>query len=1013
MKREMVPMPGRWLSLALVFVLLASMVVLTAPAPATAAGKKILVLYKQRDPNHEGLVARYTDYLRQAGFEFEAKDVETYFPADPDTSAFGGIVTCYESNNMVGADQYPLWLDKQMDAGKKVVVIGMYGAFQGLLPRPDKTFVEWNESSRTINTFFWPFGLEFYPAFSNTKGTFTITRKEKQFAEFEAPLVEADVEKTGYQLFRSVNPQNKLMLTVQRSDLRESESAFIVQTPYGGMILQGYTPYWDGNRVDKRTGKKGTVVQRTDMVAFLRQCLEGTAPPVAHYDLKTHDELLKANPLPVRPPPPDPYVRRPGEVKRRVLVIYKQKEMLLTNRHLGALSLEHHPFYNRADVVLASLGVGCDYHAVEEGLPDDARMERYIGIITWFGTPYMAKAQRYNDWLLHQIQKGRKVVILQDYGATVDAQLRTPATNVAKVFEALGLEYGNLTLSRFEKFPTVRVLDKEMLGFEHPLDPKEITYGHRYVSRNPANKVYLSLEDAYSGPIDLVVTTPHGGVALEDSAFYFPPGDRQRIALIYQALRGELLPEKAEDPTLGAWILNPYLFLSRALDLEDKPSADYTSMNGARIFYSHIDGDGLDSLSYTDGTFWAGRYIFNEVLKRYKNVPTSVSVISRFVEQAGNRYYHPSVEMAREMYREPNIQPASHASTHPFDWVEGDPYVSNPESYPWQIKYQQQNFVDEIWGSKLFIDQNLAPKDKPMEVIFWTGATNPDARALEVCWRAGVHNLNGGDPVFDTEHPTLAGLCPVATPFGPYRQFHTSARNDYIYMLFLLGDWDGQKKVLDHYERTESPRRILPMNLYYHFYSGLKYDSINALKQVIEGVIKMEPAMMFAHQYCEIAEDFYRTSIWQDGTAWRVKNQGDLRQVRFRGTKHVDVVQSRGVVGYMHHQGETYVHLDGRPERSIVLSGGASTAPSVERCTFFIDKGRATHSSLDLEARGFGLFKTTFRGLGTAQWQVRVTNAAGQAVMDKALLPDSEGKATVQVEVPAPQSQYKVVVSRS
>ena len=284
--------PNRTAGLLLLVAVLAAAALLAAPAPARAAGTKILVLFKQRDPNHEGLVARYTDYLRQAGYEFDTKDVESYFPSDPDTSAYGGIVTCYESNNMVGADKYPLWLDKQMEAGKKIVVIGMYGAFQGLLPRPDKSHVEWNESSRNINTFFWPFGLEFYPAFSNKKGTFKVTRKEKPFAEHEAPIAEADVEKIGYQLFRSVDPENKVMLSVSRSDLRDSDSAFIVQTPYGGMILQGYTPYWDGERVDKRTGKKGTVVQRTDMVAFLRACLEGAAPPVAHYDLKTHDQLL-------------------------------------------------------------------------------------------------------------------------------------------------------------------------------------------------------------------------------------------------------------------------------------------------------------------------------------------------------------------------------------------------------------------------------------------------------------------------------------------------------------------------------------------------------------------------------------------------------------------------------------------------------------------------------------------------------------------------------------------------
>lgn len=977
----------------------------------------ILVLYKTRDPNHKGLVTLYTGYLREAGYGWDAEDVESYFSEDPDTSEYAGIMTCFESNSMVSADKYPLWLDKQLEAGKKIAVIGMYGAFQGLLPKKDGTYVESNEPSLSANTFFWPFGLEFFPAFSNKKGTLKITRKNGRFAQFQAPITTTDVEKTGYQLFRSVHPANKVHLAVSRSDLRNSESAFIVHTPFGGMILQGYTPFWDPGRIDPKTGAKGMVVQRTDMAAFLKLCFDGRAPAVPHYDVQTHDELVKRHPLPRKTEPPDPWVSLPNESKRRVLALYKREELKLTNKSLSSPILERNPFRNRADIVLSALGLVTDYRAVEDGLPTDVEMQRYLGIVTWYSTPFMPDAKGYNEWVLKQIKAGRKLIILQEHGATIDARLQTTAANAHAVFRALGLDFGPLKLARFERFPKIKTLDRSMIGFEHPIDMKEVSYRQQYVSYDPANKVHLSVEDYYSGAVDLVVTAPNGGVALENSEFFFPGGDVERINLVREALAGRLMPEKAEEPTLGAWIVNPYRFFSTALGLKDEPAADYSSMNGARLFYAHIDADGLESLSRIDGTFFAGRYITDEVLKKYPLVPHTVSVISRSVERGGNRYYHPQIELAREVFRLPNVEVASHSSTHPFDWVEGDPYVTNPKSYPWKIAYKQQNFVDEIWGSKLFIEANLAPPDKRMDILLWTGATNPDERPLEVCWKAGIHNLNGGDPVFDTEHPTVAGLCPVGTPFGsklygPFRQCHTSARNDYIYMLFLLGDWDGQKKVIDHFARTESPNRILPMNLYYHFYSGLKWESINALKYVLDKVVAMEPAMVFASQYCKIAEDFYRTNIQRDGAAWLVSNQGDLRQVRFSRLVHVDLLASEGVVGYSHDRGQTYVHLDGRPTRRIVLTSAPVVAPRIDRCTWFLDRGKVSAGRLDLDARGMGHMAATFAGLSGSNWRVTLSDAQGTAVFDRTLCPDGQGKITVQTDRPGPFARYRLVISR-
>ncbi len=962
-------------------------------AAAGSSGKKILVLYKQRDADHGNAVSYLGAFLKQAGYEWEAKDVESFFPSGPDMSRYRGIVTSYLSSQMVGADAYPEWMVKQLEAGRKVAIVGSYGAYQGLIPKPNGKFIQWNESMRTINTFLWPFGIEFYFAFTDDSSKLEVGRKDRRFAEFEAPLEAADLR--YYQLFRSANPRNKIHLLVRRKDMMDSDSVFIAHTPFGGMILEGYGFFWDE--------KKKAMIQRVDMAGFFKECFERPPPRVRHYDLPSHKELVDRRPLPQVPPPTDPEPAHPEEALRRVLVVYKKSE---------APNLEHHPFYNRADIVLTALGVVVDYHAVEDGLPSDARMRRYRGIVTWNVTPAMTRAEAYGDWLIRQIRRGRRVVLLQDYGASIDKDEQTPAANVGAVFEALGIAFGPLGLARFEKFPSVRVLDKAMIGFERMTEPEDIQYGHRYVSRDPRNRVYLSFTDPASGPIDLVVTTPAGGVAMERSPFYFPPVDSARIALVRSALAKRLQPELAEEKTLGSWIIDPYRFFSEALALGPLPAPDYTTMNGARLFYAHIDGDALDSVSLIDKAHFAGQFITEEILKAYPRVPQSVSVISQFVQNYGTRTYQPLVELARAIFRLPHIEVASHAATHPFDWVGGDPAVSNPGEFPWKIVYRPQDFLNEIWGSRLFINENLAPPGKSCDTLFWSGATNPDARALEVAWRAGMHNLNGGDPIFDREHPSLAGLSPVATPVGPYRQYHTSAQNDYLYTLFLTGDWAGQKKVLDHFAHTESPRRILPMNLYYHFYSGIKRESLEALKFILDRVVAMEPAMVFASQYCRIAEDFYRTVLWREGPAWRVKNAGDLREIRFPGQTAVDLAASEGVVGFSHFQGQTYVHLDGRPERKIVLTGRPASTPYVERCTYWIDKALPSAERLGLRVRGLGRFSAVFGGLGTGAWRLTLTDGAGVRRLDAPLRGDSQGRAEYRLDLAPPEASYRLILSR-
>jgi hypothetical protein len=130
--------------------------------------QKILVLYKTRDPDHQGLLNIYTDFLKQAGYSYDIKDVEKLLDERPDMSPYHGIMSVFQTSQMVGGDHYPSWLVEQMEAGRRILILGSYGAYQGLIAKPNGKFTEWNESTQTINTFFYPFGLQFYFALPAT-----------------------------------------------------------------------------------------------------------------------------------------------------------------------------------------------------------------------------------------------------------------------------------------------------------------------------------------------------------------------------------------------------------------------------------------------------------------------------------------------------------------------------------------------------------------------------------------------------------------------------------------------------------------------------------------------------------------------------------------------------------------------------------------------------------------------------------------------------------------------------
>jgi hypothetical protein len=67
-----------------------------------------------------------------------------------------------------------------------------------------------------------------------------------------------------------VNPKNQVHLEVERNDLPGSSSAFVVHTPCGGMVLEGYGSFW--------SPEKKAMVLRVDLKGFLSEGLSRNPP---------------------------------------------------------------------------------------------------------------------------------------------------------------------------------------------------------------------------------------------------------------------------------------------------------------------------------------------------------------------------------------------------------------------------------------------------------------------------------------------------------------------------------------------------------------------------------------------------------------------------------------------------------------------------------------------------------------------------------------------------------------
>lgn len=567
-------------------------------------------------------------------------------------------------------------------------------------------------------------------------------------------------------------------------------------------------------------------------------------------------------------------------VPRRVLGIINLDESL---DGFGEARVSRSSFHFNLEMPLNYEGLVVEYRDPRGALPAFVSPLIYKGVVSWFRGA-VKRGGAWLAWLRSDALSSVPLLVLDDFGMAPDRGL----------LRKLGL----LPVELPDADARIVVADPSF-GLEAPLLP-------------PVGLPLALAIDERSGGRPLL-RVDVGGVAV-DAAAAMPWGGYVLDPFVMMALPGS-------DADAHRWIMDPFEILRRTLRLGDAPAPDVTSESGRRMLLAHIDGDGFPSFAEYPGSPLSGRVLLDQVLKRYP-IPHAMSVIEVEVSPHG---HHPTYattmeQLARQMFALPNVEIASHTYSHPFFWsraargiVEDSKQGASlaPEGYVPSLER-------EIAGSIAYINERLAPPGKQVSLMLWSGDALPPEEALKVTTRLGVMNLNGGNTIASRREPTLTRVSPLGMRFGPYFQPYAPIMNENVYTNLWTGPYYGFRDVVQTFEFTESPRRLKPINIYYHTYSATKRAGIKALHEVYDWALAQPNHPVYPSEYAAKAKNFNTVAMARDLTdgSLVVRNADALRTLRLpAGLGEPDLARSQGIAGWRDAADGRYVHLSGDAAR--------------------------------------------------------------------------------------------------
>jgi polysaccharide biosynthesis protein PelA len=496
---------------------------------------------------------------------------------------------------------------------------------------------------------------------------------------------------------------------------------------------------------------------------------------------------------------------------------------------------------------------------------------RFAGAVVWLTNTTSAKErQLLTAWMTQQVQQ------------KVPLSLFDPAQFLSDsaFSKLLGVEVNYPTPNRS---PIVITQQDPIMGFERAPRP---TMDDFYALTLKTGQPLLTLKQGANTQVGAAIM-PWGGFLLSQYGIVTLPGE---IA--------------------NRWVIEPFAYLSKSLQLTDLPAPDVTTETGKRMLMVHMDGDGFISRPEISGGTIAGELVRDRLVKKYR-LPMTISVIEAELSPKG---LYPDLSalaerVARDIFSQPHVAIASHSYSHPFVWRKVSSGDFN-EGYNLRLPGYEFSLVREIEGSIRYIEERLAPKGKKVDMFFWTGDCTPGSDALALTRKAGVLNMNGGETLPTKTQPTLTLVPGLGVARKGGFQVFAPNQNENVYTNNWGGPFYGFERVIETFEFTDKPRRLKPINIYFHSYITTKRASMLSIDKVFAYAMAQETTPVFVSDYARKVLDFQSMAIAKTPQGWRLRGTGDLRSLRLSAAMGMpDMLQSQSVAGYRTEGNTRYAHL--------------------------------------------------------------------------------------------------------
>jgi len=237
-----------------------------------------------------------------------------------------------------------------------------------------------------------------------------------------------------------------------------------------------------------------------------------------------------------------------------------------------------------------------------------------------------------------------------------------------------------------------------------------------------------------------------------------------------------------------------------------------------------IDGDGNQRPEWIKN--------IHQIIRSHPTLKFTTSIITCYLN--GEMHQDIREELTNHtsnLLKEPNVEPASHTHTHPFDWENP---VANILAEKWSVD-------DEVNKSKATIKQ-LSGKTPKMLLL--SGNCNPTGKQVEQIYRNNMTPFNGG--AHDEEPYRLIDGYRVYNQRGlPDVHYHgiRKWREGKAYLDYP----DGYKNAVFYFK--EHVDRVV--HVYFHFYAGEFKETVDAVNHVLDWCVSQGFESMYLSEYIE------------------------------------------------------------------------------------------------------------------------------------------------------------------